>query len=69
MYEIYEKVRIIKKDIVGTIVDINKKKGSYIYIVESDKKGYVDDKDAYPSLWPLYDCKEEEIEAFGKNEK
>lgn len=63
MFEIYEHVRIKKNDLVGTIVDISNSNTGKIYIVESDTKGKRDD--GYGGEYPLYWCKENDIEKFG----
>lgn len=60
-FELYEHVRIKKNGLFGQVIDITNGKNGPVYTVESDAKGYRDDSD-YPSVWPLYDCKETEIE-------
>jgi hypothetical protein len=60
-FDIYEHVKIKKNGIIGQIVDIINSKSGPEYTVESDTKGERDDAD-YPGEWPLYFCKENEIE-------
>lgn len=62
MFELFEKVKIKSKDLVGTIVDIYKSDGKDVFIVESDVRMYTDDPDAYGGEYPMYDCHEGEIE-------
>lgn len=62
-FELYEKVRITAKDVIGTIIDFSKGEDGHVYcIVESDTPGYTDDPDAYPGLYPMYYCLPSEIE-------
>ncbi len=62
-FELYDHVHMIHKNINGIIVDVcNGIDGETYYIVESDVQGYVDDPDAYPGEWPLYDCTADQIE-------
>lgn len=57
MFDEYNHVLIVDKNISGIIVDIyTGADGLVYYTVQSDKAGYVDDPDAYPGLYPLYDC-------------
>lgn len=58
--KLYDTVRIISENIVGTIVDISKRNGKVYYTVESSVKGTVEGKDG--GTWPLYDCEKEDIE-------
>ena len=60
MLELYDKVKIKGNGIVGQIIDISERKNGRVYVVESDTKGRVDG--AYPSEWPLFDCRENELE-------
>lgn len=59
MLNMYDKVRILSKDLIGTIVDIRKSGNETIYTVESDTKGKR--SDGYGGVFPLFDCKENEI--------
>lgn len=63
-FEMYEHVRIPRKNVTGQIIHISTGKydGKRYYIVESDVQGYVDDPDAYPCEWPLYDCTADQLE-------
>lgn len=62
-FELYDHVRMIHKNINGIIVDVcTGIDGKTYYIVESDVQGYVDDPDAYPGEWPLYDCTAHQLE-------
>lgn len=62
-FEMYDHVHIIHKNINGIIVDgYTGNDGKTYYIVESDVRGYVDDPDAYPGEWPLYDCTADQLE-------
>ncbi len=60
MFELNDKVRIISKDLICTVVDVSTHDGKNIYIVESDVKGKRDD--GYGGIYPLFDCFEEELE-------
>lgn len=60
-FELYEHVRIKKNGLIGQVIDIADGKTGPVYTVESDTKGRRDDAD-YPGEWPLYHCKETEIE-------
>lgn len=59
MFELYENVFIKAKNIPGTIVDIINDGEERIYTVESNIKGERDN--SYGGIWPLFDCKEDEI--------
>lgn len=59
MFNIYDKVLIKSRDIIGTIVDIRETNMGKIITVESDRKGKV--ADAYGGIWPLIDCNEDEL--------
>lgn len=62
-FEMYDHVHMIHKNINGIIVDdYTGSDGKTYYIVESDVQGYVDDPDAYPGEWPLYDCTADQLE-------
>ena len=55
-FELFSKVHIKDKNVDGTIVDIyTADDGQTIYTVESQKRGYVDDPEAYTGDFPLYD--------------
>lgn len=60
-FELFDHVRINDKDLTGVIVDIFDEDGKSVYTVQSDKKGYIDDPDAYPGEYPLYDCTEDRL--------
>ena len=60
MFELFEKVRIISKDLIGTIVDISETDGKTEYVVESDVKGKR--PDGFGGIYSLFDCTEEDIE-------
>lgn len=60
-FELYERVKIKKNDVVGQIIDITKRENGTVYTVESETKGNRADAD-YPGEWPLYDCKSTEID-------
>lgn len=61
-FELFEKVNIKDKDITGDIVDIYlDEEGQKVYTVQSHKKGYVDDPDAYNGEHPLYDVHEDRL--------
>lgn len=62
-FELYDHVKIKKNGVVGHIIDISEGKSGTVYTVESNTKGKRDDAD-YPSEWPLYDCKRNEIESI-----
>lgn len=59
MFELYERVRIKKNNLIGTIVDISEADDGKTFIVESDVKGKRND--GYGGDYPLYWCKEDEI--------
>lgn len=60
MFELFEKVKIKSKNLIGTIVDISGDPNDLNITVESDTKGYRDD--GYGGVWPLFDCKENDLE-------
>ncbi len=60
MFNMYDRVRIVSKDLIGTIVDERKSAGKTIYTVESDTKGKR--SDGYGGVFPLFDCAENELE-------
>lgn len=59
-FELYERVKIKKNGVTGQIVDISERESGTVHIVESDTKGKRSDAD-YPTIWPLYDCKPDEM--------
>jgi len=59
MFALYDKVVIKSKNLAGTIVDIRNINAETIYTVESDVEGKRED--GYGGLFPLFECKEEEI--------
>lgn len=59
-FELYDHVKIKRNGVAGQIIDIVDGKDGTVYTVESDTKGKRDDAD-YPSEWPMYDCKSDEI--------
>lgn len=63
-FDLYEHVRIKKKNIPGTIIDtcIGRYDDKPYYIVESDVEGYTDDPDAYQGERPIYDCTADQLE-------
>ncbi len=65
MFELFEKVRIISQDLIGTIVDISEINGVTDYVVESDKEGPI--PGGYGDRWPLFDCTEEELEKVDRS--
>lgn len=60
MFDLYDHVKIKKNGVAGQIIDIRKGTNGTVYTVESDTKGKRADAD-YPSVWPLYECKSDEI--------
>jgi hypothetical protein len=60
-FELYSRVKIKKNGIIGDIVDIAEGKEGIVYTVESIVKGKHTDAD-YPTAFPLYECKENDIE-------
>lgn len=60
MFELFEKVRIKNINLPGTIVDISNDEDKTTFVVESDVKGKRED--GYGGDYPLYWCKEDEIE-------
>lgn len=65
MFELYEKVRIKKNGIIGTIIDKTTIGGEVKYIVESNKKGKIEG--AYGGDWPEYDCTDKDLERVTGN--
>lgn len=61
-FNLFDRVRIDDKDVVGDIVDISADKdGNPIYTVQSSKRGYVNDPEAYNGDYPLYDCRVDQL--------
>ena len=61
--QLFDVVRIIDNGVIGTVVDIYKRSDDVsVYIIESHKKGYVNDPDAYNGDHPLYDRIAEQLE-------
>ena len=60
MLELYSKVFVNDKKIIGTIIDIEKVDNELIYTVESDKNT----EDKFGTLYPLLYCKENEIKEY-----
>ncbi len=58
--KLYDKVRIIKSGIVGTIINISGTGADVIYSVESDTPNL---NEGYGGKWKIFDCKENELEA------
>lgn len=61
MIELYDKVKIKKTGVVGTVLDIRTVNGETRYTVESDEKGSTG---GYPGRWPQYDCLEDGLEVI-----
>lgn len=61
-FDLFDRVLIRKKNVTGVIVDIYPEDGQSVYTVQSDKRGYVNDPEAYNGDFPLYDCKEDQLE-------
>ena len=61
MFNLFDKVRIKRNGIVGTIIDKTVINGKTEYIVESDTKGEIDG--AYGGIWPEFDCVDEDLVA------
>lgn len=59
MFKLYDRVRIKKNDLIGTIVDISESEDETTFIVESNVKGRRDD--GYGGDYPLYWCNEDDI--------
>lgn len=61
-FSLFDRVRIEHKNVTGDIVDIYRDdEGRTVYTVQSSKRGYVNDPDAYTGDFPLYDCTKEEL--------
>lgn len=60
MFSDYESVRIKASGIEGIIVDIATIQGEKIYTIEGNIK--VPAENEAGEIWPLYQCKEDEIE-------
>ena len=60
MFELFEKVRVISEDLVGTIVEICDKNGETNYFIESDVE--FEETDTNHDRFPLFYCTEEELE-------
>ncbi|MCD8095735.1 MAG: hypothetical protein LUE12_06355 [Ruminococcus sp.] len=61
MFTLYEKVKIKKSGIIGTIVDISNINEKKVFVVESNKKNI---NTGYGGTWKLFDCAENEIEKY-----
>lgn len=59
MFNLFDKVKIKRNSIVGTIIDKTVINGKTEYIVESDTKGQMDG--AYGGIWPEFDCVDEDL--------
>lgn len=60
--KLFDKVSIPDKRVTGTIVDVySDDKDNIVYVIQSDKRGYVDDPDSYTGDFPLYDCCESQL--------
>lgn len=60
MFSEYDPVKIKFSGIRGIIVDIANIRGEIIYTIEGDAK--IPAEDGNGETWPLYQCKENEIE-------
>lgn len=60
MFELYDKVKIKSKNLIGTIVDIATIKGEKIITVESDTESAFEG--GYGKMFPLFDCTENDLE-------
>ncbi|MCH5206565.1 MAG: hypothetical protein J1F09_06395 [Oscillospiraceae bacterium] len=58
MFSMNDKVRILKNDLIGTVVDISEEDGETRYIVESDTPF---SEGGYGGKWKLFDCCGEEL--------
>ncbi|MBR4080230.1 MAG: hypothetical protein IKK21_00385 [Clostridia bacterium] len=61
MIDLFDRVKIKKNGVIGTVVDVAALESGKLYTVESDTEGKREDA-LFPSAWPLYHCKEEDIE-------
>lgn len=61
-FQLFDRVRINDKGVTGDIVDISSDEdGKTIYTIQSSKRGYVNDPEAYNGDFPLYDCTEDRL--------
>lgn len=61
-YQLFDRVKIKGKDVIGDIVDIYTGEDEQpIYTVQSQRQGYVNDPDAYNGDYPLYDVREDQL--------
>lgn len=60
-YELYAYIKIKRNGVIGQIIDSAEQACGTIYTVESNTQSERANAD-YPSLWPLYNCKANEIE-------
>lgn len=61
-FKLFDRVRINKKGVTGDIVDVSTgDNGETIYTVQSSKRGYVNDPDAYNGDFPIYDCTNDQL--------
>ena len=64
MFSEFERVRIKKKDVIGTIIDISQgSDGMTCYTIESEREGPIDDPDAWNDVrFPQFICTEDQLE-------
>ncbi len=65
MIDLYDHVRIKDSGITGIVVDIRKTNAVYC-TVEDDNRAEEASEDG---LWPLYDCKIEDLELISEKQK
>ena len=66
MFEEFEHVRIISRNLPGIIVDKRITNGTAWYMVESDIPGPMEG--GYGDLWPLFDCTDADLERIPENQ-
>lgn len=61
-FKLFDRVQINSNGVIGDIVDVSTgDNGETIYTVQSSKRGYVNDPDAYTGDFPLYDCTKDQL--------
>jgi hypothetical protein len=63
MFDLYDRVRIVDKGVIGEIIDIYRgRDGNVYYTVEDLTEGPSSDPDAFNLRFPQYECTAEQLE-------